>query len=99
MSKKHKEIDMLDNEFERLNDIYISMVHEGLLDDLGRCRIRNTIAENFLEAATRAADVGGYEDDGKLDIFGAYPDEVYAYVESTRDKQRLIDLFRSLLRR
>lgn len=98
MSDGLKEIDVFSEEFEKLHSLYVSMYHEELLDDSRRCEIRNNIAEEFSEAATLAADAGGYGTIEKLDIFGANPDEVYFFVESIDDKRRLIDLFRSLLR-
>jgi hypothetical protein len=68
MSEIQKQIDALDEEFERLNAMFTSMIHEGLLTDIGRCDIKDTIADAFSEAASLAAEDGGYEDDGEIDI-------------------------------
>ena len=88
----------LDTQFERLNTLFGLLLDFEFFGDFARCKVRDEVADGFPKTALKAAEEAGYEDDeGNPDPHEAYPEEIYAYLNTSNDKQIFIKAYKEAI--
>ena len=73
---------IIDDNFEKLHSLYITLIQLEFFGDYQRCLVKDAVSRAFLTASL--------DDD-------LYPDEIYAFLESDFDKNKLNDVFREAI--
>jgi len=76
----------VDFEFLVLLETYLLYSH---IDHI-RNNIRFAVVDSFMQVALENAELNGHEDDqGNLDPYESYPDEIYGFLKNVGDKEAL----------